>query len=122
MQLTMKRLNSRFPWFTMKITTMGALVSTRCYHGHMVPYYTEQEWLERLILHTDEYEGFSEWNDQSAKDYETPPRSLGANDRWCKRCRKVHTLPEKEIARIEARKEAGKVMTLTCACGNKMYL
>ena len=101
------------------LESIGALVSTRCFHGHHASSLTAQE----FCAGGDAYAKYTEWTDESRRQYETPPRTLVPGEIFCKPCRSIITLDAKTIDTVEERKKAGKAMIVICvSCGTKHCL
>lgn len=105
-----------------RLLEIGALISIRCYHGHMCGMVEEQEWLEELNSDPRKKE-YTEWDDAVRAAYETPPRALETGEIFCMKCRTIHTVGHISWEAIKVKKANGKAMSLTCQnCGTKHHL
>jgi hypothetical protein len=68
------------------------------------------------------YSAYTEWTEELKDLYENPPRALVPGEVFCKKCRTIHAVPEGTQAKVTAGKASGKSFSLTCKCGNKVYL
>jgi len=86
----------------------NALVSIRCYKGHMASYMNEGQFKKDRVA-----KAYTEFD---AEAYETPPRPLKDNEFWCKECRAIY----QKTKEIYEGLEKGKVMFARCNCGFKV--